>query len=46
MSPLIVAMSVVGWVFVAIVVLFVLVGLWIGLRSIPDARRYLRIRHM
>ena len=40
------AMSVVGWVALAIVAILLLVGLWIGLRSIPDARRYLRIRHM
>ena len=39
-------MEIVGWVFIGIVGLFVLTGLVVGLISIPDARRYLKIRHM
>jgi hypothetical protein len=39
-------MEIVGWVFIGILGLFVLTGLLVGLISIPDARRYLKIRHM
>jgi hypothetical protein len=39
-------MAIVGWVFIGILGLFVLTGLVVGLISIPDARRYLKIRHM
>jgi hypothetical protein len=39
-------MEIVGWVFIGLLGLFVLAGLVIGLISVPDARRYLRIRHM
>jgi hypothetical protein len=39
-------MEIVGWVFIGIMGLFVLAGLVVGLISIPDARRYLKIRHM
>jgi hypothetical protein len=39
-------MEIVGWVFIGILGLFVLSGLVVGLISIPDARRYLKIRHM
>jgi hypothetical protein len=39
-------MEIVGWVFIGILGLFVLTGLVVGLISIPDARRYLKIRHM
>ncbi len=39
-------MAIVGWVFIGILGLFVLSGLVVGLISIPDARRYLKIRHM
>ena len=39
-------MEIVGWVFIALIGLFVLAGLVVGLISVPDARRYLRIRHM
>jgi hypothetical protein len=39
-------MAIVGWVFIGLLGLFVLSGLVVGLISLPDARRYLKIRHM
>jgi hypothetical protein len=39
-------MEIVGWIFIGILGLFVLAGLLVGLINIPDARRYLKIRHM
>lgn len=39
-------MEVVGWVAVAIAAVVVLMAALIGIRSIPDARRYLKIRRM
>ena len=39
-------MDILGWVFIAVVALIVLVGIVLGLTSIPDARRYMRIRRM
>jgi hypothetical protein len=39
-------MYVVGWVAIGVVAAVVLGGALVGVRSIPDARRYLRIRHM
>lgn len=39
-------MQIVGWVFVAIVGLIALIGLVMGLVSLPDAKRYLKIRRM
>jgi hypothetical protein len=39
-------MAVVGWVAVGIAAAVVLAGSYLGLRSIPDARRYLKIRRM
>jgi hypothetical protein len=39
-------MEVLGWVFVAIVALVVGIGLALGLMSLPDARRYLKLRRM
>ncbi|WP_414688890.1 DUF6893 family small protein [Mycobacterium sp.] len=39
-------MAILGWVFIGILGLFVLTGLVMGLISLPDARRYLKIRHM
>jgi hypothetical protein len=39
-------MAIVGWVFIGILGLFVLGGFVVGLISLPDARRYLKIRHM
>ncbi len=39
-------MEVVGWIATIIVALVVLAGVVIGVRSIPDIQRYLRIRQM
>ena len=39
-------MEVVGWVAVAVVAAAVIGGALIGVMSIPDARRYLKIRRM
>ncbi len=39
-------MEVLGWVFVAIIALVAAVGLAMGLVSLPDARRYLKLRRM
>ena len=39
-------MAIVGWVFIGLLALVALAGVVMGLVSIPDARRYLKIRHM
>ena len=39
-------MEVVGWVAVAIAALVVLIAVILGIRSAPDAMRYMRIRRM
>ena len=39
-------MEIVGWVFIGVLTLIVLTGVALGLRSFPDARRYLKIRRM
>jgi hypothetical protein len=39
-------MEVLGWLFVAIIALVVLAGVGLGLISLPDARRYLKLRRM
>jgi hypothetical protein len=39
-------MAVVGWVAVGVVAVVVLASVMIGVRSIPDARRYLKMRRM
>jgi hypothetical protein len=39
-------MDVVGWVAVAVVAVVVLAGVVVGLSSLPDARRYMKIRRM
>jgi xanthosine utilization system XapX-like protein len=39
-------MSIVGEVALAVIALVVLIGLVVGVRSIPDVRRYLKIRSM
>jgi hypothetical protein len=39
-------MSIVGEVTLALIAVVVLIGLVVGLRSIPDVRRYLKIRNM
>jgi hypothetical protein len=39
-------MDTIGWVATGIVGVLVVGGLYVGVRSIPDMRRYLRIRNM
>ena len=39
-------MEILGWIFIAIVALVVGIGLALGLVSLPDARRYLKLRRM
>jgi len=39
-------MVVVGWVAIGVAAVVVLVGATLGVRSIPDARRYMKIRRM
>ncbi len=39
-------MEVLGWIFIAIVALVAAVGLVLGAISLPDARRYLKLRRM
>jgi hypothetical protein len=39
-------MDVVGWVAVAVIACIVLAGVALGLRSMPDAVRYMKIRRM
>jgi hypothetical protein len=39
-------MDVVGWVATGVVAVVVVAGVAVGLSSIPDIRRYLRIRNM
>jgi hypothetical protein len=39
-------MEILGWIFLAIIALVVAVGLVLGLASVPDARRYLKLRRM
>jgi len=39
-------MEVLGWIFLAILALVAAVALMLGLISLPDARRYLKLRRM
>ena len=39
-------MEVLGWAFIIIIALVVLVGVGLGLISLPDARRYMKLRRM
>ena len=39
-------MEIVGWVFIGILGLMVFSAVVVGLVSLPDARRYLKMRHM
>jgi hypothetical protein len=39
-------MEIVGQIALVIVAFVVLIGLYFGLRSIPDIRRYMKIRSM
>lgn len=39
-------MEVLGWIFIAIIAIGLAVALLLGATSLPDARRYLRLRRM
>lgn len=39
-------MEILGWVFVALIALAVGIALALGVVSLPDARRYLKLRRM
>jgi len=39
-------MDVVGWIAVVIIAAIVIAGVVVGLVSLPDARRYMKIRRM
>ena len=39
-------MEILGWVFIGILALIVFAAVLTGLVSLPDARRYLKMRHM
>ncbi|MBP2452967.1 DUF6893 family small protein [Mycolicibacterium lutetiense] len=39
-------MEVVGWIAVIAVAAVVVAGVMVGVRSIPDAKRYLKMRRM
>jgi hypothetical protein len=39
-------MEVLGWIFIAIIALVVGIAAVLGVVSLPDARRYLRLRRM
>ena len=39
-------MEVLGWIFIAIIALMLMVAVAMGLVSLPDARRYLKLRRM
>ncbi|WP_372452900.1 DUF6893 family small protein [Mycolicibacterium xanthum] len=39
-------MEVVGWVAVGVVAAVLLAGVLVGVRSIPDVQRYLKMRRM
>jgi hypothetical protein len=39
-------MEIVGWIFIAIIALVVAVAVGLGVVSLPDARRYLKLRRM
>jgi uncharacterized membrane protein len=39
-------MEVLGWIFIGIIALVAAVAVAMGLLSLPDARRYLKLRRM
>jgi hypothetical protein len=39
-------MEIVGWIFIALIALVAGIALALGLVSVPDARRYLKLRRM
>jgi hypothetical protein len=39
-------MEILGWIFIAIIALVAAIAVTLGLISLPDARRYLKLRRM
>ncbi|AGP65127.1 hypothetical protein ACDT10_18845 [Mycobacterium intracellulare] len=39
-------MEILGWIFIAMVALVVAIAVALGAISVPDARRYLKLRRM
>ena len=39
-------MEVLGWIFIAIMAVVLVVALALGVASLPDARRYLKLKRM
>jgi hypothetical protein len=39
-------MEVLGWIFIALIALVVAVAVVLGVVSLPDARRYMKLRRM
>jgi uncharacterized membrane protein len=39
-------MEILGWIFIAIIALVAAVAMALGVISVPDARRYLKLRRM
>jgi uncharacterized membrane protein len=39
-------MDILGWIFIGIVAMVVAVAVVLGVSSLPDARRYLKLRRM
>jgi hypothetical protein len=39
-------MEVLGWIFIGIIALVLTVAVGLGMMSLPDARRYLKLRRM
>ncbi|CQD10931.1 hypothetical protein BN1232_02026 [Mycobacterium lentiflavum] len=39
-------MEVLGWIFIAVIALVVGIAVVLGVVSLPDARRYLKLRRM
>jgi Family of unknown function (DUF6893) len=39
-------MEILGWIFIGIIALVLAVAVGMGLVSLPDARRYLKLRRM
>jgi hypothetical protein len=39
-------MEVLGWVFLALIALVLTVAVGVGVASLPDAKRYLKLRRM
>lgn len=39
-------MAVIGWIATLVVAVIILLAVMLGVRSIPDAKRYMKIRRM